>query len=121
MYHNQSEDVFIENANPNLIFTRVLEQPGMTSLKHCRFHLQNSCFVPVTKQEFCNSELKQIKFILNGKISPDALDLKIEKNEVDEVRWLDLETFEKWTKSEEKMLADHEEEYSKLISYLRNI
>ncbi len=51
----------------------------------------------------------------------DISNLQLEKDEVNEVRWLDLDTFEKWTKSEEKILADHNEEYSKLISYLRNI
>ncbi|KND47636.1 MAG: putative Nudix hydrolase YfcD [Parcubacteria bacterium C7867-006] len=50
----------------------------------------------------------------------DISNLKIEKNEVDEVRWLDLETFENWTRTDVRMFADHDEEYSKLIQYLND-
>jgi isopentenyldiphosphate isomerase len=72
---------------------------------------------PKTKyfDDFIDNEINDV-YVVRRDL--DISNLKIEKGEVDDVRLLDLETFEKWTKSEEKMLAEHEEEYSKLISYL---
>jgi isopentenyldiphosphate isomerase len=46
--------------------------------------------------------------------------LKLGKNEVDELRWIDVDTLEKWSKSEKKILADHTEEYKRLVEYFIN-
>lgn len=81
------------------------------------YHLIFTVRAPKTKyfDDFIDNELNDV-YIVRRDL--DISSLQMEKDELDEVRWLDLETFEKWVKSDIKVLADHEEEYSKLISYL---
>ncbi len=46
-------------------------------------------------------------------------DFKTEHNEVTEVRFLDLEEFQKWISGAGEPLAPHEEEYKKILEYLK--
>ncbi len=72
---------------------------------------------PKTKyfEDFIDNEFNDI-YIVRRDL--DISKLKLETKEVDELRWISVDTFENWTKSEEKILADHPEEYAKLIQYL---
>ncbi len=49
----------------------------------------------------------------------DISKLKLSEEEVEEVRWIDIGEFERWVKEKEETLVPHEEEYKKLLEYLK--
>ena len=81
MYHNQSNEVYIENPDPSVIYVK---KPGITwdnFFKTLPFSLTKERLITGTKQEFCNTESKKLNFILNDQNSPNALDLEIKKDD----------------------------------------
>lgn len=81
MYHNQSEDVFITNENPNVI---QIKKEGITwddFFKTLPFSLTKDCLVTGTQQTFCTNENQKLRFILNEIEEPDALDKEIKAND----------------------------------------
>ena len=78
MYHNKSQEVFIENPDPSII---IVKKAGITwadFFKTLPFTLTKECLVTGTKETFCNSEVQKLRFVLNGIETADALDLKIQ-------------------------------------------
>ncbi len=45
-------------------------------------------------------------------------EFKFDKDEVKEIKWIDIEEFKKWTKGEGEIVVPHNEEYEKLFEYL---
>lgn len=80
MYHNLSEDVFIESKNPNIIQIRkaVTWDDFFTTLP---FKLTKDCLTTGTGQTFCNGQNGTLKFYLNGQSDPDALDKLINQGD----------------------------------------
>jgi len=50
----------------------------------------------------------------------DIKDLKLQAEEVDEVRWIDISEFEQWIKEKKESLVPHEEEYERLLEFLKS-
>ena len=48
----------------------------------------------------------------------DVSDLKLQAEEVDEVRWIDIPEFAQWIKDKKESLVPHEEEYERLLEFL---
>lgn len=46
--------------------------------------------------------------------------MKLQTEEVDEVRWIDIAEFEQWIKEKKEALVPHEEEYEKLLELLKS-
>ena len=80
-YHNQSNDVYIEKLNPQLIF---IKQAGVTwsdFFSTLPFSITKDCLVTGTKQTFCTTETKKLYFYLNDQENPDVLDTIIAPND----------------------------------------
>jgi hypothetical protein len=74
MYHNQSNDVFIESSNPNIV--RV-EKMGLTwndFFKTLPMKLTRDCLTTGTGQAFCTNSNQVLRFYLNGERDQNALD-----------------------------------------------
>ncbi len=50
----------------------------------------------------------------------DIKDMKLQAEEVDKVRWIDIPEFEQWVKEKKENLVPHEEEYEKLLEFLKS-
>ena len=77
MYHNLSEDVFIEAKTPNII---QVKKSGITwddFFKTLPFKLTKECLTTGIKETFCSNDKAQLKFYLNGVKTDNLLDLKI--------------------------------------------
>lgn len=77
MYHNLSQDVFIQADNPNIIHVK---KEGITwddFFKTLPFSLKKDCLITGTKQTFCTNANGTLRFYLNGKEDANALDKKI--------------------------------------------
>lgn len=80
-YHNQSEDVFIEAQNPNIV---KVKKDGITwnvFFKTLPFSLTHECLVTGTKQTFCSGANGVLKFYRNGELVQDLLNQKIQQND----------------------------------------
>jgi len=87
MYHNQSQDAFIQNPDPSVIY---IKKPGITwdeFFKTLPFSLDKNCLVTGTKQTFCFGQSQRLHFLLNGVEAPNALDLEIKPDDYLEVRF----------------------------------
>jgi hypothetical protein len=75
MYMNLSKDVYIESPeSSNFVH---IKKEGVTwndFFKTLPMSLTKDCLITGTKQEFCTSETKKLKFFINDLQSPDALD-----------------------------------------------
>lgn len=77
MYHNLSEDVFIQAKSPNIIY---IKKHGITwddFFKTLPFSLTKDCLTTGTKETFCTNQNGTLKFYLNGVRSDDFLDRQI--------------------------------------------
>jgi len=77
MYHNLSEDVFIESSNPNII---IVKKKGITwsdFFATLPMSLKKDCLVTGTGQTFCTNGNEKLRFFINGREDPNALDKEI--------------------------------------------
>jgi len=74
MYHNLSEDVFIQADNPNIIRVKKANITWDDFFKTLPFKLTKECLTTGTGQLFCSNNNQKLKFYLNGNLDPDALD-----------------------------------------------
>lgn len=81
MYHHQSPDLYIENPNPSTIHIKKSEATWNDFFKTLPFSLTQSCLVTGTKQTFCSTETKKLRFFLNEVETPNALENKIQAND----------------------------------------
>ena len=77
MYHNQSEEVFIEANNPNIVRVKKAEITWEDFFKTLPFKLTKDCLTTGTGQTFCSDDNGKLRFYLNGKEDPNALDRPI--------------------------------------------
>lgn len=78
MYHNQSEDVFIQSSDPSVVHVK---KKGITwgdFFATLPFSLSKECLITGTKETYCSGETGELKFFLNGELSPNALEKIIE-------------------------------------------
>lgn len=81
MYHNQSEDVFIESSDPSIIKVNKENVTWSDFFETLPFSLTKECLVTGTKQTFCSNETGQLRFMLNGIEIKDALDIVIQPDD----------------------------------------
>ena len=76
-YHNQSSDVFLTEAEPNIVYVK---KEGITwgdFFKTLPMTLSKECLTTGTGQRFCTGETGLLGFYLNGERDPNALDKEI--------------------------------------------
>lgn len=81
MYHNLSQDAFIEAENPGVIR---IKRAGITwndFFATLPFSLTPECLTTGTKETYCTNEEGALKFYLNGLESADALDREIKQGD----------------------------------------
>lgn len=78
MYHNLSEDVFIQSSNPNIVHVKKSGLTWSDFFATLPFSLDYECLTTGTGQTFCDGLDGQLRFFLNGAEDPDALDREIE-------------------------------------------
>lgn len=77
MYHNLSEEVYIQADNPNIVH---IKKKGITwnqFFKTLPFTLTKDCLTTGTKETFCTGVSGKLQFYLNGNRDDNALDLEI--------------------------------------------
>jgi len=83
MYHNLSEDVFIQADNPNTVHVKKSGITWDTFFKTLPFSLTDECLTTGTKETFCTNQNSTLKFYLNGVRNDDILNKEI--NDGDEM------------------------------------
>ena len=81
MYHNLSEDVYIQADNPNLVHVKKAGITWNDFFKTLPFSLTKDCLITGSRETFCSTQTKKLKFTLNGENTPNALDLEIKQND----------------------------------------
>lgn len=80
MYHNLSDDAFIENKNPNIIQVKK-EVTWDAFFKTLPFKLTKDCLTTGTGQTFCTGKDGSLKFYLNGQLDNEALSKTINQGD----------------------------------------
>lgn len=73
MYHNLSEDAYIDSKNPNIIQVKISETTWGDFFKTLPFELNRNCLTTGTGQKFCDGQNGKLRFFINGKEDPEAL------------------------------------------------
>lgn len=82
MYHNLSEEIFIESSNPNIIHVRKEYATWDDFFQTLPFKLDHECLTTGTGQTFCTGENGTLRFYINGEDSSgDALPKIINNND----------------------------------------
>ncbi|MES3032051.1 MAG: NUDIX domain-containing protein [Patescibacteria group bacterium] len=71
--------------------------------------------VILNQSTYINNEFNDI-YLVHSDL--EISELKLQAEEVEEARWIDIKDLEKWVKGEGEKLVSHEEEYKKLFEYL---
>ena len=82
MYHNLSKDAFIQSDNPNIVRIKKIGVTWDDFFKTLPFTLTKDCLTTGTKQTFCTNNNGSLRFYLNGKQNPNALDKQIENGDL---------------------------------------
>lgn len=77
MYHNQSNDAYIEVKNPNIVRVKKEGTKWNDFFITLPFKLTKDCLTTGTGQTFCNGNNGRLRFYINGKEDTTALDKKI--------------------------------------------
>jgi len=77
MYHNLSQDVFIEANNPNIVNVKKSDTTWNDFFATLPFKLDKNCLTTGTGQTFCTGSGGSLRFYLNGKEDANSLDKKI--------------------------------------------
>lgn len=77
MYHNLSEDVFIQADNPNIIHVKKEGVTWNDFFSTLPFKLTSDCLTTGTKQTFCTGNSGSLKFYLNGEKNESVLNQEI--------------------------------------------
>lgn len=73
MYHNLSEDVFIEASNPNIVNIKRSNITWRDFFETLPFKLDENCLATGTKQTFCSNDDFVLQFYLNEKRNQSTL------------------------------------------------
>lgn len=76
-YHNQSQNVFIQNPDPSTIYVKTVGTTWADFFETLPFSLSKECLVTGTGQTFCSNENQRLRFFLNDILTPQVLDLQI--------------------------------------------
>ena len=78
MYHNLSQDVYIEANNPNVVRVKKAGTTWNDFFSTLPFKLTSQCLTTGTKETFCTGKNGTLQFYINGEKSPNALSQEIE-------------------------------------------
>lgn len=81
MYHNQSDEVYIENSDPEQIFIKTAGTRWKDFFGTLPFSLSKECLVTGTNQTFCTNQNAKLYFYLNDQETPDVLEKVIKPND----------------------------------------
>lgn len=81
MYHNLSQDAFIESSNPNLVHVKKTGVTWNNFFATLPFKLTSSCLTTGTKETFCSGNGRTLKFYINGVENYNALDQEIKNGD----------------------------------------
>jgi hypothetical protein len=81
MYHNLSEDVYIQADSPNVIRVKKFGTTWNDCFKTLPFKLTKDCLITGTKETFCTGNRGALKFYLNGEINEDILNREIKNGD----------------------------------------
>ncbi|HSA83648.1 MAG TPA: hypothetical protein VLF20_02060 [Patescibacteria group bacterium] len=81
MYHNLSTDVYIESSNPNIVYVKRANITWDDFFNTLPFKLSKECLTTGTGQTFCTKGNQSLRFYLNGKVNPNALDQVIKEGD----------------------------------------
>src|SRR3990167_6179344 len=81
MYHSQSSDVFIQSADPSIIYVKKAGITWADFFATLPFSINKTCLVTGTKETYCSNGNNKLRFFINGLEKPDTLDLKIQPGE----------------------------------------
>lgn len=81
MYHNLSNDVYIQADNPNIVYVKKNNITWNDFFKTLPFKLTKECLITGTKQTFCTDINGRLRFYVNGSEDVNALDKYIEKGD----------------------------------------
>lgn len=81
MYHNLSEDVFIQADNPNVIRVKKAGTTWDDFFRTLPFKLTKACLTTGTGETFCSGENGQLKFYLNGEKTDNLLEQTIQNGD----------------------------------------
>lgn len=77
MYHDQSQDVFITNPNPNVVNVKKAEVTWNDFFKTLPFSLTKECLVTGNNETYCTNNAAKLSFYINDEETPDALERPI--------------------------------------------
>lgn len=80
-YHNQSTDIFLEAATPNIVNVKKSGLTWADFFKTLPMKLEKDCLTTGTGQVFCNNDNGSLKFYLNGQLNPNALEMEIKEGD----------------------------------------
>ena len=81
MYHNLSEDVYINAENPNTVNVKRSGVSWNDFFSTLPFSLSKDCLTTGTGQTFCTNENGTLRFFINGVEDSNALDKEIQPND----------------------------------------
>lgn len=81
MYHNLSEDVFIQADNPNIVRVKKEDTTWNDFFKTLPLKLTKDCLTTGTGQVFCTGKNEKLRFYLNGELNLNVLDEIIHKGD----------------------------------------
>ena len=81
MYHNLSEDVFIQSDNPNVVHVKKSGITWDAFFQTLPFSLDKNCLTTGTGETYCTGETGVLKFYLNGIKDDNALDKQIKEGD----------------------------------------
>lgn len=77
MYHNLSEDVYIEARTPNFVKVKTEGVTWNDFFSTLPLTLAKNCLTTGTKETFCTGQNGSLRFYLNGDLDQDALNKEI--------------------------------------------
>lgn len=81
MYHNLSEDAYIESSNPNIVYVKKAGTTWNDFFSTLPFKLTSECLTTGTKEIFCTGNRGTLKFYVNGEQSNNALSQEIKEGD----------------------------------------
>ncbi len=81
MYHNLSQNVYIEASNPNIVQIKKAGTTWNDFFVTLPFKLTSECLTTGTKETYCNGNGGTLQFYLNGEKNNNALNLEIKEGD----------------------------------------
>ena len=81
MYHNRSQDAYIEASNPNIIHIKKAGTTWDSFFSTLPFKLASDCLTTGTKETFCTGSKGELQFYLNGVKTNGALSQEIQNGD----------------------------------------